>query len=83
MGFNITGDGGGRWTVDMVSKPPTCTAGDTGKAQCAVELDVADFQAMVANPMLGVELYSQGKLRVTGNAVLLTKLQTLFAMVNK
>jgi hypothetical protein len=81
-GFNITGDGGGQWTVDLISEPPTCVQGDTGKAQCAIELTHEDFTAMLGNPQLGMQLYFQGKLRVTGDPMLATKLQTFFQMAN-
>lgn len=77
-GFNITGDGGGQWTVDLVSNPPTCTPGDTGKAQCTIEVAAEDFKAMLGNPQLGMQLYFQGKLRVTGDPMLATKLQQFF-----
>ena len=36
--FKITGDGGGEWTVDTTANPPSCTKGDSGKAQCTVEV---------------------------------------------
>ena len=29
--FKITGEGGGTWTVDLASSPPTVRAGDSGK----------------------------------------------------
>src|SRR5262245_56508297 len=77
-GFNITGDDGGQWTVDLVSSPPSCTKGDTGKAQCTIEVSGQDFKAMLGNPQLGMQLYFQGKLRVTGDPMLATKLQKFF-----
>jgi hypothetical protein len=79
-GFEITGDGGGKWTVDLLSDPPTCVQGDTGKAQCSIKVTVEDFNAMVANPQLGMQLYFQGKLIVTGDPMLATKLQKLIEM---
>jgi hypothetical protein len=79
-GFNITGDGGGQWTVDLVSDPPSCTRGDSGKAQCSIEVAVEDFNAMLGNPQLGMQLYFQGKLKVTGDPMLATKLQQVFSM---
>lgn len=79
-GFNITGNGGGQWTVDLMSDPPTCTRGDTGKAQCTIEVDHEDFKQMLGNPQLGMQLYFQGKLRVTGDPMLATKLQQFFQL---
>ncbi len=79
-GFNITGDGGGQWTVDLTSTPPTCVKGDTGKAQCSIEVAHEDFKQMFSNPQLGMQLYFQGKLRVTGDPMLATKLQQFFQL---
>jgi hypothetical protein len=78
--FKITGEGGGEWTVDLTSDPPTSTQGDTGKAQCTVEVEHEDFRAMLGNPQLGMQLYFQGKLKVTGDPMLATKLQQFFAL---
>jgi hypothetical protein len=80
--FKISGDGGGEWTVDLTSDPPTCTPGDTGKAQCTIEVAHDDFKQMLGNPQVGMQLYFQGKLRVTGDPMLATKLQQFFAMAN-
>ena len=74
----ITGDGGGEWTVDCTSDPPACTRGDTGKAQCTVEVASDDFKTMLSDPNAGMQLYFQGKLRVSGDPMLAMKLQQLF-----
>lgn len=73
--FKISGDGGGDWTVDLTADPPTCNRGDSGKAQCTIEVSNDDFQAMLGNPQVGMQLYFQGKLKVTGDPMLATKLQ--------
>jgi hypothetical protein len=78
--FKITGDGGGEWTVDLASATPTCQPGTHGTAQCTIEVAHEDFKAMLGNPQLGMQLYFQGKLRVTGDPMLATKLQKLFTM---
>ena len=78
--FKIGGDGGGTWTVDLVSSPPTCTPGDGGKAQCTIEVQHEDFKAMLANPALGMQLYFQGKLKVGGNVMLAMKVQKLMQL---
>ena len=78
--FKITGDGGGEWTVDLKSDVPTCTAGLSGSPNCTIEVAHADFQSMLSNPAAGMQLYFQGKLRVTGDPMLATKLQKLFQL---
>lgn len=78
--FKISGDGGGTWTVDLQAKPPVVTQGDSGKAQCTFEVAHADFLQMMTNPALGMQLYFQGKLKITGDPMLATKLQKLFQL---
>ena len=80
--FKITGDGGGEWTVDLASAQPSCLPGSHGQPQCTVEVAHEDFKSMLGNPALGMQLYFQGKLRVTGDPMLATKLQKLFQMGN-
>ena len=60
------------------ANPPTCTKGDTGKAQCTVEVSHDDFKTMLSDPNAGMQLYFQGKLRVSGDPMLAMKLQQLF-----
>jgi putative sterol carrier protein len=76
--FKITGDGGGEWTVDLMKNPPTCVRGDNGTAQCTVEVSHDDFKTMLSDPNAGMQLYFQGKLRVSGDPMLAMKLQQLF-----
>jgi hypothetical protein len=78
--FKITGDDGGEWTVDLASETPFCKSGVHGSPQCTVEVAHADFKSMLTNPALGMQLYFQGKLKVTGDPMLATKLQKLFSM---
>ncbi|HEY4242055.1 MAG TPA: SCP2 sterol-binding domain-containing protein [Kofleriaceae bacterium] len=76
--FKISGDGGGEWTVDTTSNPPTCTKGASDKAQCTIEVTTEDFNTMLKDPNAGMQLYFQGKLRVSGDPMLAMKLQQLF-----
>jgi hypothetical protein len=78
--FKIAGEGGGDWTVDLTADPPTCTSGDSGKAQCTIEVAHEDFKAMLGNPQVGMQLYFQGKLKVSGDPMLATKLQQFLTL---
>ena len=82
--FRITGDGGGEWTVDMTSNPPTCSEGDAGNAQCTVEVGADDFKTMLTDRQAGMKLYFDGKLKViTEDASLATKLSQFFDLAAK
>jgi hypothetical protein len=81
--FNISGEGGGVWTVDLTADPPTIETGDTGTAQCTIEVTAEDFNTMLATPQVGMELYFQGKLRITGDPMLASKLEKFFELVGR
>jgi hypothetical protein len=78
--FKIEGPEGGTWTVDLVSNPPAVHQGDKGNAQCTFQVQHEDFKQMLTNPAMGMQLYFQGKLKVTGDPMLATKLQKLFTL---
>ncbi len=74
--FKITGDGGGTWTVDCKTNPGV-RSGDEGTSDVSLELSSADWATISSNPGAAMQLYFTGKLKVTGNAMLATKLQKL------
>jgi len=78
--FKITGDGGGEWTVDLMSNPPSCKPGRGATPGCSVELIHDEFKAAIDNPPLAMTLYFEGKLHITGDPVLATKLGKLLSM---
>jgi hypothetical protein len=81
--FKITGEGGGDWTVDLAADPPSCRTGDDGNAQCTIEVAHEDFKTMLSDPQAGMQLYLQGRLKVTGDPILATKLQQFFELANQ
>lgn len=78
--FKIEGDGGGEWTVDLTADPPTCVPEAKDTAQCTIEVSHEDFMTMLSDPQAGMQLYFQGKLKVTGDPMLATKLQEFFKL---
>jgi len=74
--FKISGDEGGTWTVNCRDEPGV-TVGEVGEADCVLELTSEDWQAISDNPSSAMQLYFQGKLKVSGDAMKATKLQQL------
>jgi hypothetical protein len=81
--FKISGADGGTWTVDLLSSPPTCLAGVHGTAQCTIEATDADFSSMIDGGMqAAMQLFFTGKLKVSGDPNLATKLSKLLQMAS-
>ena len=81
--FKIGGADGGTWTVDLLSNPPTCQTGEHGTAQCTIEASDGDFRSMIDGGMqAAMQLFFTGKLKVTGDPNLATKLSKLLQMAS-
>lgn len=73
--FNITGDGGGEWIVNMGDG--TVGEGTDEDAECTITLSAEDFIAMVSGEIAGPQLFMTGRLQVGGNMALAMQLGTL------
>jgi len=79
--FKISGPDGGTWTADLVSTPPTCVPGEKAAPQCTIEATDDDFRGMIEGGMqAAMSLFFSGKLKVSGDPVLATKLSKLLQM---
>ncbi|MEM9195189.1 MAG: SCP2 sterol-binding domain-containing protein [Myxococcota bacterium] len=74
--FKISGDNGGTWTVNLKDEVGV-SEGEVGEADCTLELTDEDWSTISENAQAAMQLYFQGKLKVSGNPMLATKLQTI------
>jgi hypothetical protein len=66
--FNISGDGGGNWTLDLKNSPPSIKEGKNDAADCTVDLSNDDFVSLVTaeNKLTVVmQLFQFGKMKVS------------------
>jgi putative sterol carrier protein len=81
--FKIAGPDGGTWTVDLVSNPPTCKPGEQGTPQCTIECADQDLRTMIEGGMqAAMNLFFSGKLKVSGDPTLATRLTKLLQMAS-
>lgn len=79
--INIEGGDGGEWFIDVSDSGPKAQAGNPGGADCVINISAEDFQKLYENPVAnGTQLFFAGKLKVTGNPMLATKLGKLFEL---
>jgi putative sterol carrier protein len=72
--FNITGDNGGVWTVDLKKEPGEVKAGSQGTANCTVTCSANDFMNIVGGKMNPQMAFMSGKLKIKGDMGLAMKL---------
>jgi 3-hydroxyacyl-CoA dehydrogenase/3a,7a,12a-trihydroxy-5b-cholest-24-enoyl-CoA hydratase len=76
--FRITGEEGGVWTVNLKDELGV-TEGDGGSSECTIEVSNEVWRQMTENPASAMQFYFDGKLRVSGNAMLAMKLQAVIS----
>ena len=70
--FDITGDNGGTWTIDLTK--PEVSAGSQGKAQCTITMSSKDFVDIIAEKLNPQMAFLQNRLKVAGDMPLALKL---------
>lgn len=65
--FDVAGDGGGKWTVDLKSDSPSVTEGDAGNAECTITVSAQDFLDIDTGKLNPQVAFMSGKLRIKGD----------------
>lgn len=79
--FDIGGEGGGKWCVDLTKSNNWVTTGDPeSPAQCTIHIGKAeDWVALASGKMNPTMAFMQGKIKVKGDMSLALKLQSLLS----
>src|SRR5262249_15405027 len=65
--FNITGDTGGSWYVDMIVTPPAVIAGSSDKAKCTITCSEKVLAGIMNGEINATMAVVTGKLRIAGD----------------
>lgn len=75
--FNIDGDNGGTWTVDLTKDGDFVSEGASDDADCTVTMKEEDFISMWNGKLPGAQAFMTGKLKISGDMGLAMKLQKI------
>ena len=75
--FNITGPGGGTWSVDCTHPGGKVAAGNASNPKCTVAAVDQDFLAIVNGKLNAQMAFMSGKIRIQGDMGLALKLQQI------
>lgn len=77
--FQVTGDGGGEWTVDLSQPESPVRPGLHAPARATVICSAADFVALVQRAWTPQQAFTAGRLSVKGDLGLGLRFPDLFA----
>lgn len=76
--FELSGEGGGQWYVEVAGGTCTVNEGKTEAATATIRMDADDYAALVAGDLNAMDAFMQQKIRVEGDLSTVMKFQTLF-----
>lgn len=80
--FELLGEEGGNFTIDLTSDPPKVVNGLQSNIQCSIVMESSDFLQLLGDPTMAPVLFTKGKLKVKGNPMYAMKIQKLFTLTS-
>lgn len=79
--FELDGDDGGQWTLDL--RPPVRIVEAAEPAECIIQLTADDFVALFEGRANGQQLFFSGRLRIQGDLQQVRKLKQLTKLLSE
>ena len=76
--FELTGQGGGNWVLEIANQQCQVKEGIAAEPDATISLAAADYVALVKGELDAVGAFMRGKLKVKGNVGLAMKALNLF-----
>jgi len=73
--FDLTGDGGGQWSIDLTKSGDHVSEGTIENPGVVITMAASDFVDLVEGRLNGQMAFMQGKLKIKGDMSLALKLQ--------
>lgn len=77
--YEITGDNGGHWIIDLTPEHFGVREGKADRADCTLTMQSQDFVDMMSGKLNGQTAYMSGKLQIGGDMSLALKLAEVSA----
>ncbi|NOZ50522.1 MAG: SCP2 sterol-binding domain-containing protein [Chloroflexi bacterium] len=76
--YNLTGDGGSQWQSRIADGTCTVEEGEAEDPTLTIIMDASDYADMMAGRLDGMQAFMTGKIKVTGDIMLASRLMTFF-----
>jgi putative sterol carrier protein len=76
--FQLSGEGGGNWTLTIEDRKCTVSEGITPAANATVQMTAADYVALAAGKLSGMKAFMSGRVKASGDISLLQRLDRWF-----
>ncbi len=77
--FDVEGEDGGSWVVDLKNPPGEVRSGASDEADCVIAVGRDDFVGIFAGNVDPQMAFMMGRIKVAGNFMLATKLRSLLS----
>ena len=76
--FELTGEGGGEWSLTLANRQATVVAGAAPNPTMTFSASASDYVAIINGDLNPMQAFMQGKVKIKGDMGAAMKLQKLF-----